>query len=141
LQKNLTITASRPRFARLLLMVVRQEQQRQYQQQKKERIEALNKSTLILTETLNQHQRQDFEKHGYFFVQSPSGRLYRIREGRAINIDLMKGQSKIVVEKRLCAHPAINCPNRDTMLIQKVMLEHQEAEFLRIANEYDPIRH
>lgn len=103
--------------------------------------QANDKAKIILVETLNNNQRRDFEKHGHFFVQSPSGRLYRIREGRAINIDLMKGQSRTEVQQRLCAHPEINCPNPDTMLVQKVMLENMESEFLRIANKYEPVRH
>ena len=123
------------------IQVLAQERQAQQRQREQERLQAHQKSTIILSESLNHQQRRDFDKLGYFFVQSPSGRLYRIREGRAINIDLMKGQSRNVVEKRLCAHPHIDCPNRDTMLVQKVMLENMEHEFLRIANQYDPVRH
>lgn len=103
--------------------------------------QANDKAKIILVETLNNNQRRDFERHGHFFVKSPSGRLYRIREGRSINIDLMQGESRTKVQQRLCAHPDINCPNPDTMLVQKVMLENMEAEFLRIANQYDPVRH
>ena len=103
--------------------------------------QARKKAKILLLENLNEIQKNEFTKDGFFFVKSPSGRVYRLQEGRSINIDLMKGNSRIEVEKRLCAHPAIDCPNEDTMLAQKVFLEHMERDFLNVAKEYAPVRH
>ena len=121
-----------------------QERERQhYQQQRMLREVAENKANQaakqLLVSALNKTQRMEYIKEGFFFVMSPSGALYRIREGRSINIDLMKGNSRTEVHKRLCAHPKIACPNGDTMLTQKIMLEHQEKDFLRIARTYEPL--
>jgi acetyl/propionyl-CoA carboxylase alpha subunit len=93
----------------------------------------------LLVSNLNPQQRKEFEDNGHFFVTSPSGKLYRIREGRSINIDLMAGNNREIVKQRLCAHPQIACPDNDTMLTQKIMLEHQEQDFLRIARTYEPL--
>lgn len=38
------------------------------------------------------------------------------------------------VQKTYCAHPNDQCPDADTMLAQKLMLENDETSFLRIAN-------
>lgn len=119
----------------------RQESERSFHEQQKQKQQARRKAKVLLLENLNTQQIKEYNKEGHFFVVSPSGRLYRIREGRSINIDLMKGNSRIDVEKRLCAHPDILCPNEDTMLAQKLYLENMEQEFLRVANQYDPVRH
>lgn len=113
----------------------------EYVERQKKQLQAKRKAKMLLLENLDMEQFKDFHKEGHFFVKSPSGRLYRIREGRSINIDLMKGNSRIEVEKRLCAHPDVICPNEDTMLAQKIYLEHMEQQFLQIANQYDPVRH
>ena len=115
--------------------------QKEFAEKKKKELEARRKAKILLLENLDMEQFKDFQKEGFFFVKSPTGRLYRIREGRSINIDLMKGNSRSDVEKRLCGHPEIFCPNEDTMLAQKIYLEHMEQEFLCLANQYDPIRH
>jgi hypothetical protein len=115
-----------------------EQQRREFEQRQQQQSSARRKAKILLLENLDQEQQKEFKKEGFFFVKSPSGRLYRIREGRSINIDLMKGNSRIEVEKRLCAHPEIACPNEDTMLAQKIYLEKMEQEFLRIARPYGP---
>lgn len=102
--------------------------------------QARKRSIQLLRDSLTTIQRKEFDQYGYFFVNSPSGKLYRIREGRSINIDLMVGNSKTIVQKRLCAHPEEFLPDGDNMLAQKVLLEHQETDFLNICNHYDPPR-
>ena len=42
-----------------------------------------------------------------------------------------RGTGKI---KTLCAHPTVRVPDADNMLAQKLYLESNEEEFLRIAN-------
>ena len=114
-------------------------QQNEQSERQTRQVEARRKAKILLLENLDNEQVKDFQKGGFFFVKSPSGRLYRIREGRAINIDLMVGNSRSDVEKRLCGHPEIFCPNEDTMLAQKIYLEKLENDFLRIARTYEPL--
>ena len=113
--------------------------QKEYAEKQKKQLEARRKAKILLLEHLDMEQFKDFQKEGFFFVKSPSGRLYRIREGRSINIDLMKDNSRSEVEKRLCGHPEIMCPNEDTMLAQKIYLEKLENNFLGIARTYEPL--
>ena len=80
----------------------------------------------------NAKQKNDMNKHNYFYViGGKTGHKYRIDHGRAGNVKLMVNDK---VAQSWCAHPAINCPNEDTMLAQKVMLEHMEAQFKDTAN-------
>jgi hypothetical protein len=71
----------------------------------------------------------DTEKH--FEVRGSSGTVYRIRKGRSANIDVMDNGR---VTHRLCFHPQIYCPDYDTMLAQKLLLETDEDAALRMAN-------
>jgi hypothetical protein len=48
------------------------------------------------------------------------------------NVDVVCKDGKVL--HRLCAHPADFVPNPDTMLAQKLYLEHQEEAFVKIAN-------
>jgi hypothetical protein len=113
--------------------------QKEFAEKQQKQLEARRKAKILLLENLDTEQFKDFQKEGFFFVKSPSGRLYRIREGRSINIDLMKDNSRSEVEKRLCGHPLIMCPNEDTMLAQKIYLEKLENDFLGIARSYEPL--
>ena len=113
--------------------------QKEFAEKLNRQVEARRKAKILLLEHLDMEQFKDFQKEGFFFVKSPSGRLYRIREGRSINIDLMKDNSRSEVEKRLCGHPEIMCPNEDTMLAQKIYLEKLENDFLGIARTYEPL--
>lgn len=111
-----------------------QEQERERRKIKKAlRLTAEQKANQLLIENLNEAQRLQYERFGYFFVTGQSGKRYRIKKGRNINIDILENRK---VVKRLCAHPEIDCPNEDTMLIQKIMLEHNEQHFLNVANEW-----
>lgn len=94
---------------------------------------AISKANKLLVDNLTDTQKLDYDKFGYFFVESLSGQKYRIRKGRQINIDVMS-QDKI--SRRICAHPIVSCPDEDTMLVQKIMLETSESAFLNIAKEY-----
>jgi len=94
--------------------------------------DAKEKALALLRGALDQKQLEDLKKHNYFYVRSPSGKLYRIDEGRAGNVKLVDENKKRI--KTYCAHPREYVPNHDTMLVQKIMLEHKEKDFLRIAN-------
>jgi hypothetical protein len=61
------------------------------------------------------------------------GRTYRIRKGYSRNVELIEAGKPTV---RYCAHPedAHVTPVPDAMLAQLLMLQNNEAEFLKVAN-------
>ncbi len=100
-----------------------------------ERALARDRAKRILQENLTAAQRDELAQKGHFTLTLFEGdqrRLYRIKQGRSRNVQQVDDNGRVL--KTLCAHPAINCPDEDTMLAQKLMLETQEREFLRIAN-------
>lgn len=91
-----------------------------------------NRARRLLMSALNARQKADMIKHNYFYViGGTSGHKYRINHGRVGNVKLMVNDR---VAQSWCAHPGINCPTEDTMLAQKVMLEHMEDKFKQTAN-------
>jgi hypothetical protein len=48
------------------------------------------------------------------------------------NIDVVNAEG--IIAHRLCVHPMIGVPDSDTMLAQKLLLEHDEDRCIRVAN-------
>ena len=63
-----------------------------------------------------------------------TGQTYRINHGRIANIDVLDAAGKVM--RRLCAHPALDVPDCDTMLAQALHLQSaaNEEQFVSIAN-------
>jgi hypothetical protein len=59
-------------------------------------------------------------------------KVYRIEYGYAGNVKLLGNDGQPV--KRYCIHADYRLPYEDQMLAQKMLLEANEPEFLRIAN-------
>jgi hypothetical protein len=102
-----------------------------------ERALARERAQRMLRENLTEEQREELAANGHFTLavldrDSGERRLYRIRKGRSRNVQRVDDSGRVL--KTLCAHPAILCPDEDTMLAQKLWLQNQEQEFLRIAN-------
>jgi hypothetical protein len=90
-------------------------------------------ATRLLRYALTRKQKKDFDKHNHFFVRGGnSGNLYKIKHGRAGNVLLLDKNKQ--VKESLCVHPHIYCPDEDTMLAQKIMIEHMEEQFRNTAN-------
>jgi hypothetical protein len=95
--------------------------------------EKKDKAITLLKDTLTRKQKRDLERHNYFYVRGGKTKnLYRIKHGRAGNVQLLDHNKK--VKEVLCAHPHIYCPHEDTMLAQKIMIEHMEELFRQTAN-------
>ena len=92
------------------------------------------KAEALLRATLDKKQNEDLDQKGWFLVDGKSGKRYRIERGRSGNVRLLNSDGS--VRSRHCAHPQICCPDADTMLTQKLMLETDDQEFLRIANQW-----
>ena len=91
---------------------------------------AYARSLNLLVRCLTPAQREEFARSNAFKVRGESGQQYRITYATTANIEVL-GQSGIV-GGQLCAGP-VGVPIPAVMLAQKLMLETQESEFLRIA--------
>jgi len=89
----------------------------------------------LLKQNLAPSQRQQFDKYGFFDVVGGStGKRYRIRNGRQMNIEQLDKNGRRVCG--WCFFPQGNLVAGDVMLAQKMALEHYEIEALNIANRY-----
>lgn len=96
--------------------------------------EAQERGIRLLKENLTLAQRQQYEKHWYFeVVGGKTGKRYRIRHGRSMNIDQLDKNGRRVCG--WCFFPKGGLVTGDVMLAQKVALELFEAEALMIANK------
>jgi hypothetical protein len=110
----------------------------QREERARKREEADTRAAELLMDHLTEEQKGDMQRDGFFFVQSKRpGRKYRLRHGRMGNVDVME-EGRVL--HRLCAHPAVDVPNEDTRLAQKLMLEHMEDVFIGKANVH-AVRH
>lgn len=105
----------------------------QQEEQRRKREQAQQKAKAILEQHLTEEQRAQLARDKFFVVQGSKGRQYRVRQGRSMNVDRLDEAGQPI--ERLCAHPAVACPDEDTMLVQKLHLEHDEEDFYRIANK------
>lgn len=113
------------------------EREQRWAAEKREREVAKGRAQILLRESLTDEQKAELAEKRYFTLQvidSQTGarRNYRIHQGRARNVEQVDDNGRRL--RTLCAHPAIDCPDEDTMLAQKLWLEHREADFLRVAN-------
>lgn len=89
----------------------------------------------LLKQSLAPTQRQQYEKYGYFdVVGGTTGKRYRIRHGRQMNIEQLDKNGRRVCG--WCFFPQGTLVAGDVMLAQKLALELYEPEALRIANRY-----
>jgi hypothetical protein len=104
------------------------------EQERKAKEAAEARAEKLLLENLSLKQRAEYEQHKHFVIER-GDRRYRVRRGRTGNVDVIDKDGR--VSHRLCAHPAPSIPDPDTMLAQKLMLEHDDEAFLRVANRHE----
>ena len=92
------------------------------------------RASALLVRCLDDAQRAEFARTRSFSVRSSSGRRYRIGYSATANIDVLDDAGKVLY--RLCARP-LYVPVPAIMLAQKMMLETQEADFLRVAVRHE----
>ena len=86
----------------------------------------------LLIENLDVRQRGDYESRGYFYVVGgTTGRRYRIRHGRTLNVDELGPNGELL--STLCFVPKRHIPVADVMLAQKLALELFEPGTLAVA--------
>lgn len=115
---------------------------RQWRPEERERIEfrpnpisqqAQNVSMALLIERLEPAQADQFRKSGFFDVKGQkTGRTYRIHKGTQRNIIIQNWQQP----NGICITTRGAFPVGDVMLAQKIALETDEIETLRVANPF-----
>lgn len=89
----------------------------------------------LLKENLTPVQLTSYEKHTFFeVVGGHSGKTYRIRHGRQMNIDELSTKGDKVMG--WCFLPSGGLCAGDVMLGQKIALEGDERAALKIANKF-----
>jgi hypothetical protein len=88
----------------------------------------------LLREHLDETQREQFERAGSFTVVAQSGRRYRIRAANTSNVRDETDGANYCLQFRSDPQ-CLRIPLEDLMLAQKVLLECDEPQFLRIANK------
>jgi hypothetical protein len=99
------------------------------------RREAEQRASALLGRWLSPTQRAQYESAGHFDVTgSASGRRYRIRSRRQMNVDELNEDGRPVAV--LCFGPETYVPTGDVMLAQKIALENDELATVAIANRH-----
>jgi hypothetical protein len=97
---------------------------------------AKSRARRLLFSMLNPQQQKQLDEKNYFDLtvhsQDGSQRVYRIEHGYAGNVKLLDANGQPV--RRYCIHADSRLPYEDQMLAQKLLLESNEQDFLRIAN-------
>lgn len=91
---------------------------------------AESRAEQLLFTMLSEAQAKQYIEHGYFETKV-NDKTYRIRKGRAGNVELIENGSP---KFRYCAHPNDMTPAPDAMIAQLLMLKTNEQRFLSIAN-------
>jgi hypothetical protein len=103
------------------------------EEDKRRRDAARQRARDLLCSTLTDQQREQLHKENAFDLEV-AGRIYRIRPGRKVERLALDGKA----EALFCIHPDFShgLPEDDVALSQKLLLEADEAAFLRIANKF-----
>jgi hypothetical protein len=96
-------------------------------------VRAEEKGAALLRSWLSPGQAELWDSHRVFYVfGSDTGTCYRIKYGRAMNIDELDSRGRVVA--RWCFGPRGNLAVGDVLLAQKIALETMELEALAKAN-------
>jgi hypothetical protein len=95
--------------------------------------QAQERAYRLLMRNLSPAQRQQFVRREYFdVIGNHTGRRYRIRAGRTLNVAQLNSSGGCV--RLLCFEPQGTLPVGDVMLAQKIAIELFEWEAIEVAN-------
>lgn len=94
---------------------------------------ARKRARKLLRAGLNKEQRRDLKRKGYFHVVSSKGNIFRVANMFPYNVRLAGDAKRSRIFFCLEAEDP-QLPVEDVMLAQKLLLESDEGEFLRVAN-------
>lgn len=99
-------------------------------------LEAERKAETLLQEMLPPDESRLLEQRGYLEVASPNrdGRVYRVPRGRGMVSVYEDGRAVM----SLCVQPVEWIPGSDVIIMHKLMIEGNEEEYLRTANQFEP---
>lgn len=100
----------------------------------KVRHSAEDRAERLLIAYMTPAQRKSYACSNSFIVQGPSGRRYSITAENGLLFNIHELAEDGQVRLLWCAHAELDMPLGDHLLTQKLMLEHHEQEFRRIAN-------
>lgn len=112
-------------------LLLEQQRREREQREREQRATAIEKADKLLVSVLSDVQKQQLKQHDWFLVKGQNGQIYRIRKGRSVNVDLLDKEGKVI--ETLCAYPTGGVPDGDAMVAQKLMLECDQKDFLRVA--------
>jgi len=98
--------------------------------------DAQERAEALLKELLSEDEYRQLNRRGYLEVHSPS------RPRRTYRVPRHQGQVKVfddgVPTMALCVQPVEPIPDGDVVVMHKLMIEGNEAEYLRTANRFEP---
>lgn len=103
-----------------------------------ERTEAERRALRLLAQLLQPEQLDQLNTMGFVELKS------RLIPGRSYRVPRRRGQVQVYEDGRhagsLCIQPTRWVPDGDLVLMHKVMIEGNEADYLRTANFFKPYR-
>jgi hypothetical protein len=99
---------------------------------RKEWREAEERAEKLVQAVLTEDEYRRLRRDGYLDVPSPTypNRVYRIPAGQGTVVVLERGRCVA----RLCAHPTVPIPARESVIVHKLMIEGNEKDYLLTAN-------
>ena len=99
-------------------------------------LEAERRAESLLQEVLTPDEGRELEERGYLEIASPNrqGRIYRVPRGRGMVSVFEEGRAIM----SLCVQPVEWIPAGDVVLMHKLMIEANEDEYLKTANQFEP---
>jgi hypothetical protein len=103
-----------------------------------QRSEAERRAQQLVTEMLSREQLAQLNRLGFIELRS------RLIPGRTYRVPRRRGQVQVYEQGHhagsLCIQPTRWVPDADVLLMHKLMIEGNEAEYLRTANFFKPYR-
>jgi len=98
-------------------------------------LEAKASAERLLAEILPEHEYQQLTRRGYLEVASPGipGRIYRVPKYRG-RVHVYEYGHPVM---SLCIQPVDLIPDGDVVVMHKLMIEGNESEYLRLANQFE----
>jgi hypothetical protein len=99
-------------------------------------LEAERRAEDLLREMLSPAEARELEQRGYLEIPSPNrqGRIYRVPRGRGMVSVYEDGRAVM----SLCVQPVEWIPGGDVVLMHKLMIEGNEEQYLKTANQFEP---
>lgn len=110
----------------------------QYKAEAEKSKQAAERAEALLHQYLTDAQRAEHKQHKFFHVTGgKTGHLYRVHSSRGVSGNIEEVNRNGGTVRRLCAHgnhSVMRMPDPDHLLTQKLMIQHHEEDFLKVAH-------